>query len=318
MGQLRGVKPPKQQTVKLALAAYHNKIKKEENTFRKGTPVQEETSQEEEERIKEEFFSRPSPSPTDMAVDLDTASEAKEKQTSINTETGPEDSAVEKEEEHSSVPEEKLVTSLSTSREENKTSEEVEEETVSQETPGENETMCRTTEQGNIILAEESPEDNNLTPQEGTIKFIPETESLIPEGGETSEASTGLQSCNEVASELVKPPMVDDASEMETNESCNGTEADDEGAAKTTDDKKEEEEEEAAQEQSSDLNEKEERKNDLDLTNIMAVMSDSELDLSSLPTGTLVEMYERFSFHQREVNQFRENLSKIIFGRIKQ
>lgn len=312
MGQLRGVKPPKQQTVKLALAAYHNKIKKEENTFRKGTPVQEETSQEEEERIKEEFFSRPSPSPTDMAVDLDTASEAKEKQTSIITETGPEDSAVEKEEEHSSVPEEKL----STSREENKTNEVDEEETLSQETSGENETMCRTTEQGNIILAEESPEDNNLTPQEGTIKFIPETESLIPEGGEPSEASTGLQSCNEVASELVKPSMVNDACEMETNDSFNGTEADDEGAAKTIHEEKKKEEK--SQEQSSDLNEKEEEKNDLDLTNIMAVMSDSELDLSSLPTGTLVEMYERFSFHQREVNQFRENLSKIIFGRIKQ
>ena len=238
MGQLRGVKPPKQQTVKLALAAYHNKIKKEENTFRKGTPVQEETSQEEEERIKEEFFSRPSPSPTDMAVDLDTASESKEKQTSIITETVQEDSSVEKKEVHSSVEVEKLVTSLQSYEEENKTSEVVEEETLSQETSREDETLNKTTEQGNIILAEESPEDDNMTPQEGAIKFIPETESLISEGGEPSKASTELKSCNEVASELVKPSLVNDASEMETNESCQGTEADDEGAAKTIVDEK--------------------------------------------------------------------------------
>ena len=74
------VKPPKVQTVKIVLAAYHNKIKKEENTFRKGTPVQEETSQEEEERIKEALFSNPTPSPDkDMLGDHDTDSEVSEK-----------------------------------------------------------------------------------------------------------------------------------------------------------------------------------------------------------------------------------------------
>ena len=52
--------------MKAALASYHNKVKKElGNLFMKRTPVQEETSQEEEERIKAEFFSRLSPSPTD-------------------------------------------------------------------------------------------------------------------------------------------------------------------------------------------------------------------------------------------------------------
>ena len=34
------------------MTSYHNKNKKEETSFREGTPVQEETSQEGEERIK--------------------------------------------------------------------------------------------------------------------------------------------------------------------------------------------------------------------------------------------------------------------------
>ena len=63
--------------MKAALASYHNKVKKElGNLFMKRTPVQEETSQEEEERIKAEFFSRLSPSPTDVA-DLDNIAEGR-------------------------------------------------------------------------------------------------------------------------------------------------------------------------------------------------------------------------------------------------
>ena len=63
--------------MKAALASYHNKVKKElGNLFMKRTPVQEETSQEEEERIKAEFSSRLSPSPTDVA-DLDNIAEGR-------------------------------------------------------------------------------------------------------------------------------------------------------------------------------------------------------------------------------------------------
>ena len=318
MGQLKGVKPPKQQTVKLALAAYHNKIKKEENTFRKGTPVQEETSQEEEERIKEEFFSRPSPSPTDMAVDLDSASEAKEKMSNNITENVPGDPIVEKEKEDSVIEKEESVTTLSSTIEESKTVVAVEKENLAQETSGKDEPMIETTDQGNAILAEESPEDNNQTPAEETaVKFIPETQSMSP-AVESSEASTEHNNRDENASELVKPTMIndDEAGEgpnMETNEGCDDTEQGKEAATNRDEESKEEE----AKEQSCDIIDEEEEKKELDLTNIMAVMNNTELDLSSLPTWTLVELYGKFSFHQREVEQFKENISKIIFGRIK-
>ena len=318
VGKLKGVKPPKQQTVKLALTAYHNKIKKEENTFRKGTPVQEETSQEEEERIKEEFFSRPSPSPTDMAVDLDSASEAKEKMSNNITENVTGDIIVEKEKEDSTLEKEESVTTLSSTKEESKTVVVVEEENLSKETSGEDEPMGKTAEQGNAILAEESPEDNDQIPaDEGAVKFIPETQSMSP-AVESSEASSELKISDENASELVKPTMInddeaDEGQNMETNEGSDDTEQGKEAATNRDDENKEEE----AQEQSSDITDNEEEKKELDLTNIMAVMNNTDLDLSSLPTWTLVELYGKFSFHQREVDQFKENLSKIIFGRIK-
>jgi len=63
---LRGVKPPKDVTVKNALKAYWTKVKKEEGVVRMRAPVEEETTQEEEEEIKAALFARPSPSPTDM------------------------------------------------------------------------------------------------------------------------------------------------------------------------------------------------------------------------------------------------------------
>ena len=68
--------------------SYHNKVKKElGNLFMKRTPVQEETSQEEEERIKAEFSSRPSPTPTDIA-DLDNiAEDAEEEELKTNVES---------------------------------------------------------------------------------------------------------------------------------------------------------------------------------------------------------------------------------------
>ena len=82
--KIKGIKPPKQQTVKSVLSQYYARLRREENALRKGSPVQEETSQEEEDRIKEDIFSRPSPSPTDMA-DPDTSQDGSE-QTKDNTE----------------------------------------------------------------------------------------------------------------------------------------------------------------------------------------------------------------------------------------
>eukprot|EP00092_Neocalanus_flemingeri_P032740 GFUD01035611.1.p1 GENE.GFUD01035611.1~~GFUD01035611.1.p1 ORF type:complete len:1789 (+),score=542.00 GFUD01035611.1:574-5367(+) len=63
---LRGVKPPKEVTVKNALKGFWTKVKKEEGVVRMRAPVEEETTQEEEEEIKAALFARPSPSPTDM------------------------------------------------------------------------------------------------------------------------------------------------------------------------------------------------------------------------------------------------------------
>jgi len=63
---LRGVKPPKEVTVKNALKVFWTKVKKEEGVVRMRAPVEEETTQEEEEEIKAALFARPSPSPTDM------------------------------------------------------------------------------------------------------------------------------------------------------------------------------------------------------------------------------------------------------------
>merc|ERR1711970_780572 len=68
---LRGVKPPKDVTVKNTLRDFWTKVKKE-GVVRVRAPVEEETTQEEEEEIKAALFSRPSPSPTDMG-DLDNA-----------------------------------------------------------------------------------------------------------------------------------------------------------------------------------------------------------------------------------------------------
>ena len=76
---LRGVKPPRVATVEGALKAFIGKcgdkcqdnFSKDEGITKVRAPVEEETSQEEEDEIKAAIFSRPSPSPTDMGdVDI--------------------------------------------------------------------------------------------------------------------------------------------------------------------------------------------------------------------------------------------------------
>lgn len=96
--KIKGIKPPKQHTVKSVLSQYYARVRREENVLRKGSPVQEETSQEEEDRIKEDIFSRPSPSPTDMA-DTDTSQDGsedtKDNNKEISTESCEEESSEE-------------------------------------------------------------------------------------------------------------------------------------------------------------------------------------------------------------------------------
>ena len=168
---MRGVKPPKVQTVKAALASYHNKVKKEpENLFRKGTPVQEETSQEEEERIKAEFFSRPSPSPTDMA-DLDNiAEDAEEEESKTNVEPSVHEGKKEENVEADDQP--------STTDKVEKVPEGDEQETISKEGEISKEI---TTETVKKILVKESPEEDVKEHDSETtdpVTTVPDTESL--------------------------------------------------------------------------------------------------------------------------------------------
>ena len=320
------IKPPKVQTVKIVLAAYHNKIKKEENTFRKGTPVQEETSQEEEERIKEALFSNPTPSPDkDMTGDQDTASEAKEKQPIDITEAATE--AV-----TDAVTEEAVIEKEDSNVDEGV--EFVEEDKLAQETSGKVETP---TEQANAILAEESPEDNNSTPQEGSVNFIPETESFSPVKVNSNEASDEGNNCDENEGGLVKPSFVveemevgvKDIEEAETIEKPVETEQDEETAAKIgkdeekkeqdidTDAKEGEKNEDTPDQEKEKIKEGSVSHSTHEKKDIMAVMNDTELDLSSQSTKDLIELYERISSHQKEVDQFKDNISKILFARMK-
>ena len=69
---LRGVRPNKVETVKCALKAFHLKLLKEgkamleEKKEKAKAPVEEVTSPEDEEKIKEDLFLRLSPSPIDL------------------------------------------------------------------------------------------------------------------------------------------------------------------------------------------------------------------------------------------------------------
>ena len=346
------VKPPKVQTVKIVLAAYHSKIKKEENTFRKGTPVQEETSQEEEERIKEALFSNPTPSPDkDMLGDQDTATEAKEQKqidhsegdtkgdTEGDIEAGTEGvTEADKEADTEVVTEEAAVDKEKDNSDVHQGEELVEEDKLGQETTGKDEA----TRQANTILAEDTAE--NSAPLESSVKFIPETESLSPVKTNCSEASEELKNCDENEAGPVKPTFIVEEMEVgdrdveaaETIEKSVEMEQDEE-AAKLVEDEKNEEEEQ--KEPSSDVNEKmgekkeeapvhEEEEDKMKeasnptpsaapVTDIMAVLNDTELNLSVQSTKDLIELYERFSSHQKEVDQFKDNISKILFGRMK-
>merc|ERR1711874_302075 len=67
---LRGVRPNKVETVKSALKTFHAKLikegKMEEKKEKVKAPVEEVTTPEDEEKIKEDLFMRPSPSPIDL------------------------------------------------------------------------------------------------------------------------------------------------------------------------------------------------------------------------------------------------------------
>ena len=71
------------------------------------------------------------------------------------------------------------------------------------------------------------------------------------------------------------------------------------------------------QTQSSDIGGGEvKEKTEPDLTDIMAVLNKTELDLSSCSKENLLQMYERLSSHQKEVDKFKENITKILFGKL--
>jgi len=187
--QLRGIKPPKQQTVKTVLAQYYNKLRREENVVRKGTPVQEETTQEEEDRIKADIFSRPSPSPTDMA-DIDSSQDHEETKEESN-ELTKEDSNERAEEDSIK---EAVMESNTDNKEDSNEKENVEEDSEkgNKENSVENENVEEDTHKEESI---EKDSNSEITQKENNLVMtIPETQSFEEEV-EKSEKGNKRDEC---------------------------------------------------------------------------------------------------------------------------
>ena len=308
VGQLRGVKPPKQQTVKIALAAYHNKIKKEETSFRKGTPVQEETSQEEEERIKAEFFSRPSPSPTDMAAVLDAETDEP------NVEMEP-----------------------TANGDEGNQGSKDEEEKVDGESEIKEGKNLDFDERKNKVLVDESPEDENevkisAEDKNDSPKFVSETETMTVEQGE-DEAAASNTTDNVIQDEpqtqkTLETSEVEKSDEITEDPSPNHQNMDEAASpdqvsspAEAKEDKTEtvsaanpivedNNENDIVQDNGNGLNEpSEETNSEVDLSKIMAVLEKTDLDLTKCSNESLKRLYN-------QAETFKGNVAKILFGRL--
>lgn len=334
VGQLRGVKPPKIQTVKQALAAYHNKVKKEENTFRRGTPVLEETSQEEEERIKAEFFSRPSPSPTDM-TDVDAVQEDKELTAKeANSEEGPKlsksdvvdnEAAEESEPEKSTedgepakpVEEARSETSIEDIQPE-KPSEDVQAEKHVEEIPS-----------AEKILVEESPDEDEkkVIDDDEARTSVPDTETMNIEAEENIETKECIVNVTDVLSMKetsnddekltdVQPDKEDthENNEMDTNEDVvdNPTSA---NAAISDGDSNVESDEQINKNKETD-HQPDSSKDSVDLDDILALM-DSDLDLDNLSSEKLKIVFEKCTAHRRKVDNLSDKVAQILFRRLK-
>ena len=307
VGQLRGVKPPKQQTVKLALTQYHNKIKNQEPTFRKGTPVQEETSQEEEERIKAEFFSRPSPSPTDLVSDSEIVTETEEvekekvedgskEETSEELSSIVEDKA-DKAEDHESEPTEVVENEKNDNAEADPVDPNVVEETSSEEEPKITEeavTMIPETES----IEEESTKEDTVSPDPEEIQSSAPDESTNVKKEVSSEAAIETEQPMETdeTSEKEKETRVAEACPTVAEEENKGSE--DEATAV-----------EDIVEDSDNIT------SSPDLSDIMAVLT-SDLDLHNQTNDQLHTLYRHLSDHSRQVETMKESVAQVLFGRL--
>lgn len=289
---MRGVKPPKVQTVKLALASYHSKVKKEETSFRKGTPVQEETSQEEEDRIKAEFFSRPSPSPTDLASDQENVTEEEDKK---------------REEDKVDSEASELPTTSAA-----QLSEEVEEEAEEEkavESPSEE--SSEVTEKD--VAVEESSSDEVVKETQDTIKVVPETESIEQEEEKVEEEEEPPKTQDpDIPSEQATvedvPCKEIDLQEMETdvNEENDGSEDLERSAANG-------EIKEPAQDQGETPASVE-----VDVSDAVAVLSNTHLNLSKYSNEDLNQLFKNLCDHSRKVETLKENVTQVLFERLNQ
>ena len=303
VGELRGVKPPKVQTVKLALTSYHNKVKKEETSFRKGTPVQEETSQEEEDRIKAEFFSRPSPSPTDLASDQEnvTEEEEEEKQVEEPCKQPTEDNIGEESKEESTEDKIDGETSneLTVEKLDNEPLKVVTEVAAEAQTEKESQSHEEREIKENEIVTDEESSSEEIVKETDDIsdstKIVPETESI--EEGEPKANDDPIPS---------KPTIVDavlcEATENQEMETEVNEESEDEIVAPGVP-------EEPVEVSNCD---------NVDVSDVVTALSITDLDLTKCSNDKLNQLFKNICDHSRKVETLKENVAHTLFSRLNQ
>ena len=337
--QLRGIKPPKQQTVKTVLAHYYNKLRREENVVRKGTPVQEETTQEEEDRIKADIFSRPSPSPTDMA-DIDSSQDHEETKEESN-ELTKEDSNERAEED--SIKEAEMESNTD-NKEDSNEKENVEED--SEKENKENSVKKDNVEEDTHkeAIQEESNEKNSNSEitqkKNNSVMIIPETQSFEEEVEKTEKGNKIDESPIEINTEDVPVVSVGpvDGLDEEVTAPEDGMEVEETPAAlveNTPDsavglpsEETPDETGEAAQRWEEEENiEKEEEdvtpvtetpntvnENDID---IVSIVNDTDFDLNNLTTVELKTLIRNLFEYSKKVGDIQEKAVQVLTSRIK-
>ena len=349
--QLRGIKPPKQQTVKTVLAQYYNRLRREENVVRKGTPVQEETTQEEEDRIKADIFSRPSPSPTDMA-DIDSSQDHEETKEESNELTR-EDSNERAEEDSNEQAEEDSIKEAE--MESNTDNKEDSNEKENVEEDSEKENKENSVEKENVeedthkdAIQEESIEKNSnseITQEENdSVTTVLETQSFEEEVEKTEKGNKIDESPIEINTEDVPVVSVGpvDGLDEEVTAPEDGMEVEETPAAlveNTPDsavglpsEETPEEMGEAAQrweeEENTEENiEKEEEEitpvtetpntvneNDID---VVSIVNDRDFDLNNLTTGELKTLIRNLFEYSKKVGDIQEKAVQVLTSRIK-
>ena len=287
--KLRGVKPPKPQTVKTVLGIYYNKIKREENVVRKGTPVQEETSQEEEDRIKEDIFSRPSPSPTDMAVDIDSSQDdsedQKEKTESKDIENQPEEVKTVPDTESDDVEAVKEVETVPDSESVN-----VEVGVEEVKTVPETESIVKQAEEKGV-------------PEETECPII--EEKSVSKDSEVDEDKNDGMEVEDVSEENAKVENTPDSTSSVDNQ------PEDQEQAEENEEKNEEESQEEIPSE-----EVIEKQSVLDVRDVMSVL-DSDMDPNNLSDTDLKTLISTFYDHSKKVEAMKERAIQTVIKRLR-